>query len=83
MFQYTVFAMVRLLVLMCKLIFSSPTKIKAAKAASTVLSNMFQYKKLHKEYKQVRDEINDSKGGYVLLMMVSLEMQVSKKINDV
>ncbi|KAM9854977.1 plakophilin-3a isoform 2-T2 [Aulostomus maculatus] len=30
---------------------SSPAKMKAAKAASTVLSNMFQYKKLHKEYK--------------------------------
>ncbi|KAM9808393.1 plakophilin-3-like [Neosynchiropus ocellatus] len=27
-------------------------KMKASKAAATVLSNMFQYKKLHKEYKQ-------------------------------
>ncbi|XP_061773221.1 plakophilin-3-like isoform X2 [Nerophis ophidion] len=27
-------------------------KVKAAKAAATVLSNMFQYKKLHKDYKQ-------------------------------
>ncbi|KAM7414734.1 hypothetical protein PAMA_019507 [Pampus argenteus] len=31
---------------------SSPAKIKTAKAAATVLSNMFQYKKLHKDYKQ-------------------------------
>ncbi|XP_037624113.1 plakophilin-3a isoform X3 [Sebastes umbrosus] len=31
---------------------SSSGKIKAAKAASTVLSNMFQYKKLHKNYKE-------------------------------
>ncbi|XP_026858963.2 plakophilin-3a [Electrophorus electricus] len=31
---------------------SSSIKIKAAKAASTVLNNMFQYKKLHKEYKK-------------------------------
>lgn len=30
---------------------SSSAKIKAAKAAATVLSNMFQYKKLHKTYK--------------------------------
>ncbi|XP_039502851.1 plakophilin-3a isoform X2 [Pimephales promelas] len=30
---------------------SSPAKLKAAKAASTVLSNMFQYKKLHKDYR--------------------------------
>ncbi|XP_061891948.1 plakophilin-3a [Entelurus aequoreus] len=30
----------------------SAGKIKAAKAAATVLSNMFQYKKLHKDYKQ-------------------------------
>ncbi|MBN3305605.1 PKP3 protein, partial [Amia calva] len=32
---------------------SNPDKQKAAKAASTVLSNMFQYKKLHSDYKQV------------------------------
>ncbi|XP_039989633.1 plakophilin-3-like isoform X2 [Xiphias gladius] len=31
---------------------SSPGKMKAAKAAATVLSNMFQYKKLHKQYKE-------------------------------
>ncbi|XP_063045592.1 plakophilin-3 [Engraulis encrasicolus] len=31
---------------------NSPGKLKAAKAASTVLSNMFQYSKLHKDYKQ-------------------------------
>ncbi|XP_064846230.1 plakophilin-3-like isoform X2 [Oncorhynchus masou masou] len=31
---------------------SSPGKLKAAKAAATVLCNMFQYKKLHKDYKQ-------------------------------
>ncbi|XP_053175666.1 plakophilin-3a [Scomber japonicus] len=31
---------------------SSTAKIKASKAAATVLSNMFQYKKLHKDYKQ-------------------------------
>ncbi|XP_023651535.2 plakophilin-3-like isoform X1 [Paramormyrops kingsleyae] len=31
---------------------SSTGKIKAAKAASTVLGNMFQYKKLHKDYKE-------------------------------
>ncbi|XP_067446078.1 plakophilin-3a [Thunnus thynnus] len=31
---------------------NSTAKIKAAKAAATVLSNMFQYKKLHKDYKQ-------------------------------
>uniref|UniRef100_UPI0037E7F699 plakophilin-3a isoform X1 n=1 Tax=Semicossyphus pulcher TaxID=241346 RepID=UPI0037E7F699 len=31
---------------------SSTGKIKAAKAAATVLSNMFQYKKLHSTYKQ-------------------------------
>uniref|UniRef100_A0A671N123 Plakophilin-3-like n=1 Tax=Sinocyclocheilus anshuiensis TaxID=1608454 RepID=A0A671N123_9TELE len=30
---------------------SSPGKLKAAKAAATVLSNMFQYKKLHKDYR--------------------------------
>ncbi|XP_019712539.1 plakophilin-3 isoform X2 [Hippocampus comes] len=30
---------------------SSSGKMKAAKAAATVLSNMFQYKKLHKDYK--------------------------------
>ncbi|XP_051548779.1 plakophilin-3-like [Myxocyprinus asiaticus] len=30
---------------------SSPGKLKAAKAAATVLTNMFQYKKLHKEYR--------------------------------
>uniref|UniRef100_A0A8C7LWJ2 Plakophilin 3 n=1 Tax=Oncorhynchus mykiss TaxID=8022 RepID=A0A8C7LWJ2_ONCMY len=34
---------------------SSPGKLKASKAAATVLSNMFQYKKLHKDYKQVRN----------------------------
>lgn len=32
----------------------SSGKTKAAKAAATVLSNMFQYKKLHNSYKQVR-----------------------------
>ncbi|XP_029111892.1 plakophilin-3-like [Scleropages formosus] len=31
---------------------NSPGKLKAAKAAATVLCNMFQYKKLHKDYKQ-------------------------------
>ncbi|KAG7315145.1 hypothetical protein KOW79_021233 [Hemibagrus wyckioides] len=31
---------------------NSPGKVKAAKAASTVLCNMFQYNKLHKDYKQ-------------------------------
>uniref|UniRef100_A0A9J7YKN4 Plakophilin 3b n=2 Tax=Cyprinus carpio TaxID=7962 RepID=A0A9J7YKN4_CYPCA len=31
---------------------NSPGKLKAARAASTVLSNMFQYTKLHKDYKQ-------------------------------
>ncbi|KAJ8002523.1 hypothetical protein DPEC_G00159790 [Dallia pectoralis] len=31
---------------------SSPGKLKASKAAATVLCNMFQYKKLHKSYKQ-------------------------------
>ncbi|XP_072291119.1 plakophilin-3-like [Eucyclogobius newberryi] len=31
---------------------NSPGKMKASKAASTVLNNMFQYKKLHKDYKQ-------------------------------
>ncbi|KAJ8394958.1 hypothetical protein AAFF_G00040810 [Aldrovandia affinis] len=31
---------------------NSPGKLKAAKAASTVLANMFQYKKLYKDYKQ-------------------------------
>lgn len=36
------------------LLFFSPGKVKAAKAASTVLCNMFQYSKLHKDYKQVR-----------------------------
>ncbi|XP_029993011.1 plakophilin-3a isoform X2 [Sphaeramia orbicularis] len=30
---------------------NSTSKIRASKAASTVLCNMFQYKKLHKEYK--------------------------------
>ncbi|KTF71452.1 hypothetical protein cypCar_00047303, partial [Cyprinus carpio] len=30
---------------------NSPAKLKAAKAAATVLSNMFQYKKLHKDYR--------------------------------
>eukprot|EP00066_Takifugu_rubripes_P016696 XP_011605962.1 PREDICTED: plakophilin-3 isoform X2 [Takifugu rubripes] len=33
---------------------NSSGKVKAAKAASTVLCNMFQYKKLHKTYKTVR-----------------------------
>uniref|UniRef100_A0A8D3CM82 Plakophilin 3 n=1 Tax=Scophthalmus maximus TaxID=52904 RepID=A0A8D3CM82_SCOMX len=33
---------------------SSAGKMKAAKAAGTVLSNMFQYKKLHKYYQTVR-----------------------------
>uniref|UniRef100_A0AAQ4QA57 Plakophilin 3 n=1 Tax=Gasterosteus aculeatus aculeatus TaxID=481459 RepID=A0AAQ4QA57_GASAC len=32
---------------------SSSAKMKAAKAAATVLSNMFQYKKLHKDYRAV------------------------------
>ncbi|XP_051755986.1 plakophilin-3 isoform X2 [Ctenopharyngodon idella] len=31
---------------------NSPGKLKAARAASTVLSNMFQYSKLHRDYKQ-------------------------------
>ncbi|XP_056317605.1 plakophilin-3 isoform X2 [Danio aesculapii] len=31
---------------------NSPGKLKAARAASTVLSNMFQYNKLHRDYKQ-------------------------------
>ncbi|KAM3870561.1 plakophilin-3a [Diretmus argenteus] len=31
---------------------NSTGKLKAAKAAATVLCNMFQYKKLHKDYKQ-------------------------------
>ncbi|KAK3526030.1 hypothetical protein QTP70_012777 [Hemibagrus guttatus] len=31
---------------------NSPVKQKQAKAAATVLSNMFQYKKLHKDYKK-------------------------------
>lgn len=31
---------------------NSPLKIRAAKAAATVLNNMFQYKKLHKDFKQ-------------------------------
>ncbi|GAA6221457.1 plakophilin-3 [Lates japonicus] len=31
---------------------SSSGKMKASKAAATVLSNMFQYKKLHKQYKE-------------------------------
>uniref|UniRef100_A0A671N539 Plakophilin-3-like n=1 Tax=Sinocyclocheilus anshuiensis TaxID=1608454 RepID=A0A671N539_9TELE len=35
---------------------SSPGKLKAAKAAATVLSNMFQYKKLHKDYRNVFDK---------------------------
>ncbi|XP_077067371.1 plakophilin-3a isoform X2 [Siphateles boraxobius] len=30
---------------------SSPGKLQASKAAATVLSNMFQYKKLHKDFK--------------------------------
>uniref|UniRef100_A0A665UQK1 Plakophilin 3 n=1 Tax=Echeneis naucrates TaxID=173247 RepID=A0A665UQK1_ECHNA len=33
---------------------SSSEKNKASKAAATVLSNMFLYKKLHKQYKEVR-----------------------------
>uniref|UniRef100_A0A8C2K8V2 Plakophilin 3a n=1 Tax=Cyprinus carpio TaxID=7962 RepID=A0A8C2K8V2_CYPCA len=32
---------------------NSPAKLKAAKSAATVLSNMFQYKKLHKDYRGV------------------------------
>lgn len=32
----------------------SAGKTKASKAAGTVLSNMFQYKKLHSSYKEVR-----------------------------
>ncbi|XP_066525738.1 plakophilin-3a [Hoplias malabaricus] len=31
---------------------NDPWKVKASKAAATVLCNMFQYKKLHKEYKK-------------------------------
>lgn len=31
---------------------NSPGKTRASKAAATVLNNMFQYKKLHKDYKQ-------------------------------
>ncbi|KAI3371245.1 hypothetical protein L3Q82_023856, partial [Scortum barcoo] len=31
---------------------NTPAKIKAARAASTVLTNMFQYKKLHKSYRE-------------------------------
>ncbi|KAK1802204.1 hypothetical protein P4O66_021869, partial [Electrophorus voltai] len=31
---------------------NSPGKLKASKAAATVLCNMFQYSKLHKDYKQ-------------------------------
>ncbi|XP_040893959.1 plakophilin-3a isoform X2 [Toxotes jaculatrix] len=31
---------------------SSPGKMKTSKAAATVLSNMFHYKKLHKQYKE-------------------------------
>ncbi|KAA0723350.1 Plakophilin-3 [Triplophysa tibetana] len=31
---------------------NSPGKLKAARAASTVLCNMFQYSKLHRDYKQ-------------------------------
>uniref|UniRef100_A0A7N8XFC1 Plakophilin 3 n=1 Tax=Mastacembelus armatus TaxID=205130 RepID=A0A7N8XFC1_9TELE len=38
---------------------TNPGKLKAAKAAATVLSNMFQYKKLHRQYKDVRDCRND------------------------
>uniref|UniRef100_A0A4W4E4N7 Plakophilin 3b n=1 Tax=Electrophorus electricus TaxID=8005 RepID=A0A4W4E4N7_ELEEL len=34
---------------------NSPGKLKASKAAATVLCNMFQYSKLHKDYKQVRE----------------------------
>ncbi|KAF4095303.1 plakophilin-3a [Onychostoma macrolepis] len=30
---------------------SSPARLKAAKAAATVVSNMFQYKKLHRDYR--------------------------------
>uniref|UniRef100_A0A8C7E1J7 Plakophilin 3b n=1 Tax=Oncorhynchus kisutch TaxID=8019 RepID=A0A8C7E1J7_ONCKI len=45
---------------------NSSGKLKAAKAASTVLFNMFQYNKLHKDYKQVRYyifmEVNFSRG---------------------
>lgn len=43
--------------LLCLTVFFSyysSGKLKAAKAASTVLFNMFQYNKLHKDYKQVR-----------------------------
>uniref|UniRef100_A0A8C1SUC0 Plakophilin 3a n=1 Tax=Cyprinus carpio TaxID=7962 RepID=A0A8C1SUC0_CYPCA len=36
---------------------NSPGKQKAAKAAATVLSNMFQYKKLHKDYRSVSSMI--------------------------
>uniref|UniRef100_A0A8C4GTA3 Plakophilin-3 n=1 Tax=Dicentrarchus labrax TaxID=13489 RepID=A0A8C4GTA3_DICLA len=38
---------------------NSSGKLKAAKAAATVLSNMFHYKKLHSSYKTVRDCRND------------------------
>lgn len=40
---------------------SSPGRAKAAKAAATVLSNMFQYKKLHSSYKLVRKTVNSTK----------------------
>uniref|UniRef100_A0A6Q2XHD1 Plakophilin 3b n=1 Tax=Esox lucius TaxID=8010 RepID=A0A6Q2XHD1_ESOLU len=38
---------------------NSPGNLNAAKAASTVLCNMFQYNKLHKDYKQVRLSYSD------------------------
>ncbi|KAK7892120.1 hypothetical protein WMY93_024083 [Mugilogobius chulae] len=42
---------------------NSPGKTRASKAAATVLNNMFQYKKLHKDYKQKgfsRDDFIDN-----------------------
>uniref|UniRef100_A0A8C6UVI6 Plakophilin 3 n=1 Tax=Neogobius melanostomus TaxID=47308 RepID=A0A8C6UVI6_9GOBI len=42
---------------------NSPGKSRASKAAATVLNNMFQYKKLHKDYKQKgfsRDDFVDT-----------------------
>uniref|UniRef100_A0A7N8XMK3 Plakophilin 3 n=1 Tax=Mastacembelus armatus TaxID=205130 RepID=A0A7N8XMK3_9TELE len=36
---------------------TNPGKLKAAKAAATVLSNMFQYKKLHRQYKDLNQRV--------------------------
>ncbi|KAI3377251.1 hypothetical protein L3Q82_009155 [Scortum barcoo] len=49
---------------------NSPGSLKAARAASTVLCNMFQYNKLHKDYKLVRPNVTDTKAKRQMERMI-------------